>query len=48
MTTLGLSQLFAIPGEQGFPLNAVYKAPANKAEEGIEKVNEILALNTSD
>lgn len=35
MASLALSQSFPIPGEQGFPLNAMYKAPANKQEEGL-------------
>lgn len=34
MASLALSQSFPIPGEQGFPLNAMYKPPANKTEEG--------------
>lgn len=33
MYTLGISN-FPIPGEPGFPLNAMYIKPANKLEEG--------------
>jgi len=34
MTNLALSQNLPIPGEQGFPMNALFKAPTNKSEEG--------------
>lgn len=33
MYTLGITN-FPIPGEPGFPLNAMYVKPANKQEEG--------------
>ena len=33
MYTLGITN-FPIPGEPGFPLNAIYAKPANKQEEG--------------
>lgn len=33
MYTLGITN-FPIPGEPGFPLNAIYTKPANKQEEG--------------
>lgn len=33
MYTLGITN-FPIPGEPGFPLNAMYSKPANKQEEG--------------
>lgn len=33
MYTLGITN-FPIPGEPGFPLNAMYIKPANKQEEG--------------
>ena len=33
MYTLGISN-FPIPGESGFPLNAMYHKPANRAEDG--------------
>lgn len=33
MYTLGISN-FPIPGESGFPLNAMYTKPANRAEDG--------------
>ena len=33
MYTLGITN-FPIPGEPGFPLNAMYAKPANKQEEG--------------
>jgi len=33
MYTLGITN-FPIPGEPGFPLNAIYARPANKQEEG--------------
>jgi len=33
MATLALSQQLPIPGEQAFPLNSMYKAPANRQEE---------------
>ena len=33
MYTLGISN-FPIPGERGFPLNAMYTKPANRAEDG--------------
>lgn len=34
MYTLGITN-FPIPGEPGFPLNAMYVKPSNKQEEGI-------------
>ena len=33
LTTLALSQALPIPGESGFPLNAMFKAPRDRAEE---------------
>lgn len=33
MYTLGITN-FPIPGEPGFPLNAMYVKPTNKQEEG--------------
>lgn len=33
MYTLGITN-FPIPGEPGFPLNAIYAKPGNKQEEG--------------
>lgn len=33
MYTLGITN-FPIPGEPGFPLNAIYAKPANKQEDG--------------
>lgn len=33
MYTLGITN-FPIPGEPGFPLNAMYVKPSNKQEEG--------------
>lgn len=33
MYTLGITN-FPIPGEPGFPLNAMYAKPSNKQEEG--------------
>lgn len=33
MYTLGISN-FPIPGESGFPLNAMYTKPANRNDEG--------------
>lgn len=35
MYTLGITN-FPIPGEPGFPLNAMYAKPSNKQEEGKE------------
>lgn len=35
MYTLGITN-FPIPGEPGFPLNAMYVKPSNKQEEGEE------------
>lgn len=37
MYTLGITN-FPIPGEPGFPLNAMYVKPSNKQEEGIGMV----------
>ena len=34
MHSLAISR-FYIPGESGFPLNAMYAKPANKQEEGM-------------
>jgi actin related protein 2/3 complex subunit 3 len=34
LTTLALSQAIPIPGEPSFPMNAMFKAPANKMDEG--------------
>lgn len=34
MYTLGITN-FPIPGEPGFPLNAMYAKPSNKQEEGM-------------
>lgn len=36
MYTLGITN-FPIPGEPGFPLNAIYAKPTNKQEEGKTK-----------
>ena len=33
MYSLGIAK-FSVPGEPGFPLNAMYHKPANKNEEG--------------
>uniref|UniRef100_A0A5S6QP68 Actin-related protein 2/3 complex subunit 3 n=1 Tax=Trichuris muris TaxID=70415 RepID=A0A5S6QP68_TRIMR len=33
MATLALSKSLPVPGDQGFPMNAVFKAPANRTEE---------------
>ncbi|CDW58517.1 actin protein 2:3 complex subunit 3 [Trichuris trichiura] len=33
MATLALSKSLPIPGDQGFPMNAVFKAPSNRNEE---------------
>lgn len=37
MYTLGITN-FPIPGEPGFPLNAIYAKPANKQEDGKKRV----------
>uniref|UniRef100_A0A8D1WJH0 Actin related protein 2/3 complex subunit 3 n=1 Tax=Sus scrofa TaxID=9823 RepID=A0A8D1WJH0_PIG len=42
MYTLGITN-FPIPGEPGFPLNAIYAKPANKQEDG--KNNLLTSLN---
>ncbi len=34
MYTLGITS-FPIPGEPGFPLNAMYAKPSNKQEDGM-------------
>lgn len=34
---MSLSQSIPIPGEHGFPMNALFKSPANKNEEGSQK-----------
>lgn len=40
MYTLGITN-FPIPGEPGFPLNAMYVKPANKQEEGKKPRHEL-------
>lgn len=42
MYTLGITN-FPIPGEPGFPLNAIYAKPTNKQEEGKNKPRTLKA-----
>lgn len=42
MYTLGITN-FPIPGEPGFPLNAIYAKPTNKQEEGKTKQRTLKA-----
>ena len=41
MYTLGITN-FPIPGEPGFPLNAIYAKPANKQEDGKNNISTFL------
>lgn len=43
MYTLGITN-FPIPGEPGFPLNAIYAKPANKQEDGKNRVSTSLSM----
>ena len=43
MYTLGITN-FPIPGEPGFPLNAIYAKPANKQEDGKNRVSTSLYM----
>lgn len=43
MYTLGITN-FPIPGEPGFPLNAIYAKPANKQEDGKNSIFTSLYL----
>lgn len=44
MYTLGITN-FPIPGEPGFPLNAMYLKPTTKQEEGTLQTASLLKLN---
>lgn len=43
MYTLGITN-FPIPGEPGFPLNAIYAKPANKQEDGKDSISTSLYM----
>jgi len=43
MYTLGITN-FPVPGEPGFPLNAIYAKPANKQEDGKNRVSSFLSM----
>lgn len=47
MYTLGITN-FPIPGEPGFPLNAIYAKPANKQEDGKNRVSILSLLAQED
>lgn len=44
MYTLGITN-FPIPGEPGFPLNAMYVKPANKQEDGKIKHHQLMLFH---